>query len=261
MLHADPELLQYRPEINTNLQKLFEIEPAEPNPSPAPPDAQRNGSILHRIFEHLSFSGTAMAAQPQPSFEDILQWKVPKSNVTDYLQRVEKVLDSSSISMIAKGKVPANAQKMYRVLIPAMAWQESCFRQFVVKGDQLTYLLSYNQSSVGLMQVNERVWRGLYSLDRLRWDIDYNAAAGSEIAALYLNKYALGDREFARTLDDDTLARLVYAMYNGGPSQYKKFLERLKTNKLYSSDNLFWEKYSWVSAGQMHKVSKCLIGR
>ncbi len=258
MLHADPALLHYQSEINPDLQKLFQLGPQDTSPNP--PEEKKSSSILHRIFEPFGISA-AYAAQPLPSFKDIMQWKVPESDVGDYLKRVEEVLVSSSESVIAQGKVPEDNQAMFRNLIPAMAWQESCFRQFVVKGDQLTYLLSYNQSSVGVMQINERVWRGLYEQNRLRWDISYNAIAGSEIAAHYLTKYALRDPEASRTLDDNTLARLVYAMYNGGPSQHGKFLKRLETEKLYDSDLLFWEKYSWVIAGEINKVSKCLIGR
>jgi len=124
----------------------------------------------------------------------------------------------------------------------------------------LIYLLSYNNTSVGLMQVNERVWRGLYNLQRLRWDISYNAAAGSEIAALYLRKYALRDKNIVKSLDRSTLAGLVYAMYNGGPGQYHGFLQRYKKRKMLTSDKLFSEKYSWVVSNQWDKMTQCLIG-
>nr|WP_240191643.1 lytic transglycosylase domain-containing protein [Desulfoprunum benzoelyticum] len=145
-------------------------------------------------------------------------------------------------------------------MIPAIAWQESCFRQFVVRDDKLTYLLSYNNSSVGLMQVNTRVWRGVYDLERLRWDIRYNAAAGCEIATLYLKDYALRERKGQKKPDNETIAHLVYAMYNGGPGQYRKYLERQRNGKLYASDKLFQEKFKWVSAADWGKISKCLIG-
>jgi hypothetical protein len=127
----------------------------------------------------------------------------------------------------------------------------------VVKDSKLTYLLSYNNSSVGLMQVNERVWRGIYDTQRLRWDIQYNATAGCEIVDLYLQKYAL--RKYGSDIlnKTDTLARLVYAMYNGGPSQYDKFLKRSQTNELYESDRLFAQKYEWVKNGQWQQVEKC----
>jgi len=62
-------------------------------------------------------------------------------------------------------------------------------------------------------------------------------------------------------VDNDTLAQLVYSMYNGGPAQFHEFLERKKTGKLYASDELFLEKYTWVKTDQFQNVSKCLIGK
>ena len=35
---------------------------------------------------------------------------------------------------------------------------------------------------LGVMQVNKHVWRGFYDIDRLKWDVLYNAGAGCEIA-------------------------------------------------------------------------------
>jgi hypothetical protein len=259
MLDANPSLLRYQPGIDSELQKLFQFEHKN---APSPPknmEHEDNNSLLHRIFAPLGPSN-AYAGQV-PSFKEILQWKVPQTDVKKYIQRLEGVLSSAAGAMIAKGEVPPKVQKMYRNLILAMAWQESCLRQFVVKKDKLTYLLSYNGSSVGVMQINERVWRGLYSQNRLRWDINYNAQAGCEIAALYLNKYILNDTGRNNTLDDNTMARTVYAMYNGGPAHYKKFLKRLAANSMYDSDKLFWEKYKWVLADKVDKVSICLTGR
>ena len=111
-----------------------------------------------------------------------------------------------------------------------------------------------------LMQINERVWRGLYKTDSLRWNIEYNARAGAEILDHYLKDYALKKMDPANPLDHDTLGRAVYAMYNGGPGQYKKYLDRQRSGKLYSSDKLFQEKFDWVSAADWGKISKCLIG-
>lgn len=259
MLRATPQLLQYRHSINPDLRRLFEFGPHDQEP-PAGKTQEDSGSLLRKLLTPLT-ANEAMAASSVPGFQEILRWKVPKTDVQPYLQRVGKVLAAAASKVIAEGKVPKQAQKMYHHLIPAMAWQESCLRQFVVKGDQLTYLLSYNNSSVGLMQVNERVWRGLYSKELLRWNIEYNAKAGSEIAALYLKKYIFRDEVKAAKLDDNTLARLVYALYNGGPSQHGKFLKRMQTRTFYDSDTLFWQKYQWVTSGQISKVSICLTGR
>jgi len=147
---------------------------------------------------------------------------------------------------------------MFRSMVDAMAWQESCFRQFTVRRGKLTYLLSYNRTSVGLMQVNERVWRGLYNRDRLRWDIRYNARAGSEIAELYLKRYVLP--KLGKKANPELLASAVYALYNGGPGQLAKFLKRSARGKLYQSDKLFSEKLRWVKKGAWHKISSCLGG-
>ena len=62
-------------------------------------------------------------------------------------------------------------------------------------------------------------------------------------------------------LKDETRAGIIYAMYNGGPGQLDKFLNRSAKSKLYDSDRLFLEKYIWVKKGQLANISKCLIGR
>lgn len=261
MLDADPNLLQYHPGINPDLQQHFEIEDPQPQAPPSSSSLESpNNSSFIRLFLSQLTPREAFAAATQPQFSEIIQWKVPKSDVSTYVKKVEGILRDSTTSVIRSGEIPKIRQEMFRQLIPALAWQESCFRQFVVKGKKLTYLISYNQSSVGLMQVNERVWRGLYDLGRLRWDIHYNAHVGSAIAVRYLNRYVLNDTDKASSIDDDTLARLIYAMYNGGPSQYKKFFQRLKKQSLYDSDKLFWEKYLLVKANKVEQVSVCLVG-
>jgi len=79
---------------------------------------------------------------------------------------------------------------VFRNLVLATALKESCWRQFVVKSDKVTYLSSPS-GSIGLMQINPYVWRGFYNLDRLRWNIYYNVVAGTEILSHYLLNYAI----------------------------------------------------------------------
>ena len=110
------------------------------------------------------------------------------------------------------------------------------------------------------MQINERVWRGIYDVEKLRWDISYNAKVGSEVLERYLRRYALRKMDPENPLDENTLARVMYAMYNGGPGQLKKFLKRHKKKGFYLSDKLFWEKYLWSKEQQWVKLNKCLIG-
>lgn len=254
MLKADASLLQYPEGTNPELQKLFRPDPQNDSPEPIP---QKTTSLLESIIE--LFGPTAAMAGETPTFQEILKWRVPQNNIDDYIDRVNSVLQEALEQTLAD-TVPSKQQTMFRQMIPALAWQESCYRQFIIRDNKLMFLLSYNQSSVGLMQVNERIWRGIYNRERLRWDIHYNSKAGCEIAALYLTKYGLRDKKKAKTLTRPEMAGLVYAMYNGGPSQYSKYLARLNKKDFYQSDTLFNQKYDWVVSGQDKMLSKCLTG-
>jgi hypothetical protein len=243
------------------LEKDLPVSP-QPKPEPVPevePESapEPESSPLSRF---INFFCTPVYAVERADSKEIQRWRIPETGLDSYVEKVVRLLKAQAQTTLKQKNVPTSIHSTFRLMIPAMAWQESCFRQFVMRNNQLTYLLSYNNSSVGLMQVNTRVWRGLYDAERLRWDIRYNAAAGCEIAALYLKDYALRDRKGGERPDNETVAQLVYAMYNGGPGQYKKFLERKRSGNLYKSDKLFLEKYEWVTTASWDKISKCLGG-
>src|SRR5260370_11090446 len=108
--------------------------------------------------------------------------------------------------------------RLYVDLVLSTAWQESCWRQFVMVGDRVRWLESAT-GDIGLMQVNKHVWRGFYSIDRLKWDVLYNAGAGSEILTRMMI-YALAHHTNDPIPVGDHLARSTYAAYNGGPHTY-----------------------------------------
>jgi len=89
----------------------------------------------------------------------------------------------------------------------------------------------------------------------------YNARAGAEILRYYFRDHALKKMDRTHPLDMDTLCRAVYAMYNGGPGEYSRFLRRSRTNSFYKSDKLFWDKYTMVKQGQLHRVSACFVAQ
>ncbi len=148
-------------------------------------------------------------------------------------------------------------------MVPATAWQESCFRQYKKESSgSIVYLRSYNSSSVGMMQINERVWKGMYDVNRLRWDIRYNTKAGADILDIYFNRYALrymGKMKSATNWSPSTLAGSIYAMYNGGPKQFRQYAERLKNNSFYKIDVLFKEKFDWATRKDYQKLTICLF--
>jgi hypothetical protein len=200
-------------------------------------------------------------ADKLPEIKD--KWLFTRDAMDTYLKRVRGLVADNASFTLMKSKIPDARGALFKNLAQATAWQESCYRQF--KGDDgtLSYLRSYNGTSVGLMQINERVWRGLYDSPSLRWDIGYNAKAGCEVLEVYITRYALRnlkDMKDGAKVSDDDLAGAIYAMYNGGPGQFDKFLERRKSGKLYDSDKLFLQKWNWVTGGKEDQIVKCLVG-
>lgn len=266
MLSGKSTSLPYLLELNKDLRNLFDLKPQKESKFPVkglqeidlPKD--KEGEPLSFLFDLLVSPAHAESTTKVPGYSEILKWKVPAEPYPHYVAKVRGVLDQAARTIVDGEKISPPLEKFFLQMIPAVAWQESCFRQFVVKNKKLTYLLSYNQSSVGVMQINERIWRGLYDLDRLRWDINYNAVAGCEILALYLNRYVLRDASWGKGDKPQLLARLLYSMYNGGPGQYKKFLKREKTGKHYKSDQLFAEKLGWTMKKEWQHIRLCLVG-
>jgi hypothetical protein len=264
MLTGKETPLPYDLKVDELLRKLLQLPPLENSQTPGNdmleidlPSNQNNGEPLTRIADF--FFTPAYGAEP-PQFAEILDWRLPEEDVMGYLERVRAVLSEASATVLTRQQLPEQLHGMYRKVIIAMAWQESCFRQFIEKNNKLTFLLSYNQTSVGVMQINERVWRGMYDRNKLRWDIRYNALAGCEIADLYLRRYALQGKAQAHRADTGLLAGIVYAMYNGGPGQLDKYLARQKSGKLFPSDRLFIEKLKLVETRDWEQIRECLGG-
>lgn len=224
-----------------------------------PPMGRVPSVFLERIGT--LFCPPAWAAKPKTdTLAEIRNWMAPPTPAAKLVERVRTLLDAGAEKTLKKRKTAKHYSQFFPRLAVATAWQESCFRQYLVKGDKVVYLRSYNGSSVGLMQINERVWRGIYDLNQLRWNIRYNALAGCEVLDLYVAKYIEGNpqnRAIAAKLKDDTLAGLVYAMYNGGPRDFDRFLKRSRSGKFHLSDRLFKEKYGWVKTGRWQSGRNC----
>jgi len=267
--------LSYTEAVDGNLRELLGFGPPidETGPSykelkiPLPEEEEKEESpdlgeeVLTWLMKSILISSAYAADTTAPNMEEIKQWIVAKDNIGPYLDKVRQVLEKTADEALAKSKLDPSYQPLYRLMLMATAWQESCWRQVIKSEGNVTPLFSYTQSSVGVMQINERVWRGIYKIESLRWNIAYNAKAGAEILDHYLKDYALKKMDSANPLDQDTLGRTVYAMYNGGPGQFQEFLKRSKTNSFYKSDKLFWEKYTMAKAGEFDKVAICLIGK
>ena len=267
-----PVILDYSTNVNGELEKILGLEPPESKPDSDKLETNDKKPMSMRDYKRPLpynmtdlFCSKAWAEENDPTMmnDNINNWVFYREDLDSYLERIKALLTDASDSTLKKSKMPDHYHYLYRLIVLASAWQESCFRQFRIKKGNVVYLRSYNGTSVGLMQINERVWRGIYNYDHLRWDIHYNAMVGCEIIDRYFCRYALRKMKrlnLEKPLENDTLARIIYAMYNGGPGQFKKYLKRSKREKYYLSDRLFWDKYVWVKSGQWHNIRKCLIG-
>lgn len=273
---ANAEKLAYEPAIDIKLRRVLGFGPLA-DIIDAPADEGQSEEDLTGVQKPSSrrypgdakpFFGGFLCAQAWAAekqrvipLAQLQKWLVTPKNMEAQTAKVIKLLERAAVLTQKAQKLPSGLAVFFRQTVMATAWQESCFRQFVVKKKKLTYLKSYNRSSVGLMQINERVWRGIYDLHQLRWNITYNARAGCDILHLYLRRYVLkqyGTALQQKKVAPEFLSQLAYALYNGGPSELKKFPRRFRSKTLYLSDKLYREKLGWVKARKWHHIRRCL---
>ena len=194
---------------------------------------------------------------PEAEIAAIRHWVLSPDNLDDRLEKIKVLLKDAVDETLKKDTIPVAYGRVFLQAVSATGWQESCFRQFLEKKGKISYLLSYNNTSVGMMQVNERVWRGIYDLKHLRWNIHYNVRAGCEILAQYFTRYALKHLQTSQ-LDADSQAGALYAMYNSGPGDFQKYLKRIAGGNHLVTDTLFQEKFQWVKKDQWNFINKCI---
>lgn len=105
------------------------------------------------------------------------------------------------------------------------------------------------------MQINQRVWRGLYNVERLKWDTAYNAQAGAEILARYFHQY--GIEEGKRTGRVEDVVRATYAVYNAGPKAVSRYRDPASTPRERRVDGDFWDRYQGFAAGGTADLLTC----
>ncbi len=110
-----------------------------------------------------------------------------------------------------------------------------------------------------MMQINGRVWRKVYDLDRLVDEVDYNVNSGIDILTHYMIDYAIRRGEHEQPGGDDNLIKASYAAYNGGPGQLARYRSENTPARLRSIDNTFWSYYTSFSSGQLPDISSCYV--
>ncbi len=264
----DDTPLKYRPNMDVTLRQILGLPP-EPietiellmEEDPDRPDqnkTQFNDPPLSWWKSLISPVALAKSKPPENNPFSFDHWLIQPKNRDIYLVNIRMLIDRAATATHVRKNIARNLYQFYIPFIQATAWQESCYRQFHIKNGSPTYLRSYNGTSVGIMQVHERVWRGIFDVERLRWNVAYNALAGNEIVAIYLERYILKQIDNINALKDKTVAGLIYAAYNGGPDEVKKYLARHQKKKYYLSDRLFQQKWDWVQDKQWDRIDRCL---
>ena len=251
---APPSFTPLPLEVDPEFRALFGFNaPTEPLPATA--------QLLPRIASGFRLAGSWLipAAQANSiSPAEALKGMVPRLDSLDhYLELVASLLDEQSSAWLAQNdSLPNRMTERLDPLIRATAWKESCWRQLEGTNSNPKVLRS-PVGSVGMMQINGRVWRSVYDLDRLSDEVDYNVNAGIEILTHYLVDYAIRRGEHEQPGGDDNLIKATYAAYNGGPGHLARYRLDDTPARLRAIDNEFWRHYSAIKADQWPEISSC----
>ena len=239
---GDP--LAYDWNVDPELMRVFQIEripQAEPAPSPPAPTSWLD-----------LFISRAYADNP------LDRWVPTRDELASYEVRISDLLQRTTASELQRTALAAPYDAMYRHIVPTTALIESCWRQYVVKNGKVTYLRSQS-SSVGMMQINQRVWRGFYDIERVRWDTAYNMRAGAQILMRYLKDYAIPYAQ--KTGKPEDVARATYAVYNAGPRAVGRFDKQPPHPREARVDEKLLTLYRGIATGSDVDLASCGVAK
>jgi Transglycosylase SLT domain len=238
--------------VDPQLRQLFDVEDIpDPQPAPAEPPPQKSWLDL---FIGRAFAGDAAGeAADLPALD---RWIPTQQQLPAYEMRIGGLLQKTSARELAGAELAPPYAKVYRDLVPTTALIESCWRQYVVRASKVSYLRS-PAGSVGIMQINQHVWRGFYSIERLRWDTAYNIRAGAQILLRYVKDYAAPYAE--RQGDARQAARAAYAVYNAGPRAVGRFAKAARHPREARVDDRLWTLYQGIAAGGEVDLASCAV--
>jgi hypothetical protein len=207
--------LKYDEQVDPDLRELFDFGPPLPFRRDRQPEPQG-------WWRGILPEARAAIAVDDDLIGRLNKWIPARDELESYLQSVHALLNATSRDVAAESELDPALHEMYRVLVLATAWQETCWRQFRnINGDIVP--MRSPAGAVGIMQVVPGVWRGFYEPRGLADDIAYNSAAGGEILMHYLLHYAIRHGEDRQPGGRDNLARATYAAYNGGPRHLRRY--------------------------------------
>ncbi|HSD10413.1 MAG TPA: lytic transglycosylase domain-containing protein [Candidatus Binatia bacterium] len=260
---GDP--LEYSADVDPALRRMLGFGPPPSDADanvPAPEPTSWWHAVPRLSFGTLLEVASAWAETPVDHSNDWKGWVVEEEqDIPAYLKRVEELLTARASTIAAREKLSQAGTELFDKLLLATAWQETCWRQFRVLKGTVTYMRS-SHGSVGMLQVNERVWRGFYEVEKLRWKVAYNVEAGAEVLLHYLQAAEEERGEGATPASPEVTARMVYAAYNGGPGQMRRYIDPKRRGQALARvvDQLFGKKFAAIDGGVTAQVASCLGG-
>ena len=250
---ADP--LAYTLAVDSGLRALLGFTSTLPSPQPSPNLEQgRLQRLRDKASAALGSLELRRASAAEPDFTRLNEWVPDHQEVDIYLLEVRRLLAELVNRVLAKSRLAQEQRQLYRQIVYTTAWQESCWRQFIKKGQKLATLAS-TTGDLGLMQVNRITWRNIYDVSGLGGDMSYNGLAGAEILYRYLTRYAIPKKEDKQP--GGHLARSTYSAYNAGPGGIARYRGVRQSAEWKKVDDAFWEKFHSVSSGQELAVRSC----
>ncbi|MGW8161666.1 MAG: transglycosylase SLT domain-containing protein [Desulfobulbales bacterium] len=238
-------------QVDPALQDLFKFRPDGGDETSKP---------ARRLLEMLI--GTARAAETvSPVSIDLGRrldrWVPRPAELEEYTTLVEQLLQSAALEQIKRSGLDGSYSSIYKDLVPASALIESCWRQFTREDGRIVFLRS-KSGSIGMMQINQHVWRGFYSIERLKWDVVYNIQAGTEILMRYFKDYGLEIAE--KNGKPEYAARSAYSAYNAGPRAAQRFMKKNAAPREKKVDERLWSYFRAISAGSSVNLATCNVG-
>ena len=183
-------------------------------------------------------------------------WVPSPKELDEYEHIMTQLLAAYAAEQVKHAGLEPRYAKIYQHLVPATAMIESCWKQFARKGDKIIALRS-QAGGIGIMQINQHVWRGFYNMERLQGDVAYNIQAGNQILMRYFQQH--GIKVAKENKNVDYAARAAYAAYNAGPRASRRFMKADASARQKRVDDHLWNLYQKVAAGGSADLSKCTI--
>ena len=233
--------------------------PPTQDETPNPPAQAQSSTKGHSFLNFLV--GVAHAEGPPPLTTAELKkrldhWVPAAEELAEYEKIMSQILKSFAREQVKHDSLDSRYAAIYEHLVPATAMIESCWQQYERKDNKIVTLRSPS-GGIGIMQINQHVWRGFYNIERLQGDVAYNIQAGSQILMRYFKDF--GTQVAKENGKPEHAARATYAAYNAGPRASRRFMKPEANARQKRVDERLWDLYQKIAGGGNADLATCNV--